>query len=1644
MSSFTFLKRVNQLKDLSVNNIDYDLRDDGTVYVVPTKINDNGRVVKVGRPFKYNGPLHRRLAEKLPRLFFIEREDKPVKKSRPRAVAPQVSDDDMRAMHFENRKEMRQYIKAHNIRDVGALIDMREAELENDVTRNLTEDQWRELGFANGSEGRRFATMLRNDPQREEELLTINGFEKAWKKYRETLMIEFLPPVLTYKKYGGAVETWRIDHKGHAVDYHVYLEKLQEQATSIVHRYQGENRKPCSVVINVRGITFTHVSDDSKGVAAAAIKAYDNLDFDHSFELVISTDEFHNINKKAIFKSGNKIVIYGDEAEKVVSEGLSNIAREIDFMHNHPSGWQWMFGLHTYVNIHDKDPLVGKSWFKLPQWIEEKRAVWNPKNKCDECFLICCVLAKHKEELDKKDYLNMSYRLRDIVESYKSHTLFSEKHFPMKRSRKDWDIYEEVFGFNIWVWMADNSRKTFIPMEFSKRKYKEDVLLVLVRDPTSENTHYVYVPEPSRLMNAHADTKSHSKILPCLGCAHYSTTANAFDRHQKLCILGQPVNMVMPANCGKQKKKESAVAYEIRRLKSGPRRERFSALHSTLDIPAVMYYDQEATSMLKVARVEKEESGARKGKATEILDSQPINSAKLVVETILEGTIFDQNFDGECPLKFCDSCTHVACDRHRNPVRQLLDAIDYWGKHIYDNYFKVKKPIQWTDEARLAFEKAVNCVICDTQLNDEHYDAHHCRFTGKVYGAAHKTCNKKAQAKFEIAVVAHNFKGYDSHPVLKELKPSDFKRMIVIPDNTQNFKQVTLEKHSPDVLPYDKKLISFKIGDRNKFEVLIPVECEYDDDDDDDDEDEDADEEDDGAEIDEKLTKPIPDKEYHSVFDKSLFYKVVKNINLCRQNMSRKYRLVFKDSCLFLQSSLEKAAASMRDEDFHAISNYVDRLLFDKNLTNERLRSFINQHALLNEGEAQDNREQRAIFTKQIFEIYGWGSKLVKKAQKAHLPVTKEALMERALKIQKKKYAEFLENPDAREFTFRLCRYKGVYPYEWFDDKSKWTATELPPLEAFFSRLSFQKSYVNDLTQKELGGLKQSYSFAQLVWNWFEFKTFKEYHMLYLDMDVYLLQDVMNRFRANWRDSFAIDPLHFSTLPGAAKESLLRKTHASFNLFGPDQLDMYLQQMHSIRGGVSTLGTLRYAKANNKYLSGKIDPKELIKYLFYIDVNSLYAFIMQMFKLPYGGYKWIAEHLLGIFKRDILKLDADGDKGYQYTVDVHLPPCKSPGKHGKDCTCLHDEQADYPCLPENTQVPWEWLSSAQKKHKGVKEGKTPPVLGDRKLIPSLLPKKNYSVHIKTLQLAVSLGWVIDKVHSVLEFDQKAWMEPYITFNAKKRAEAKRNNDAFGSENSKLASNIVFGKMCEDVMKHMRVEIIKTEGEERRHKKLRNDLRFLRGSGEVPINDDLSSIYMGKSSAYLNKPIIVGTVILDLAKYWMQTIWYGVLKKNYGAAIKMIYTDTDSFIFQTEGIEDFYAEMKKYPQIFDFSNFPEDHPLYSPHSEVGMLKLEHVRPISEVVAIRSKMYSILLDNNEQSCTAKGTKKAAQKTLLHDMYKSVVFEGCSFRRNNFSLRTRDHVNGLECLNKIALSPFNDKNFMKEDGSLLPWGHAGIKMW
>ena len=459
-----------------------------------------------------------------------------------------------------------------------------------------------------------------------------------------------------------------------------------------------------------------------------------------------------------------------------------------------------------------------------------------------------------------------------------------------------------------------------------------------------------------------------------------------------------------------------------------------------------------------------------------------------------------------------------------------------------------------------------------------------------------------------------------------------------------------------------------------------------------------------------------------------------------------------------------------------------------------------------------------------------------------------------------------------------LLSEKGVYPYDYMNSFEKFNDEQLQSKEQFYSRLT-EEDITND-----------DYNKAKQIWKHFGIKSMGEYHDLYLKTDVLLLTDVFENFRDMCLSFYGLDPVYYYTLPNFAFDAMLKLTGIEIDL-------VYNQEMYEmieagLRGGM-TQTTCKKVEANNKYMGGDYDKKKGSSYINYLDANNLYGLSMIQ-KLPYRNLRWDDK----ITEEDIINFD-NGRTGYILEVDLEYP---------KE---LHDLHNDYPLAPEVMNVKANMLSEKQVEiYKLIHGSKEPKDEKTKKLTLNLNDKNKYVVHIRTLQFYLKHGLKLKKIHRAIKFEQKEILKPYIAFNTEKRKNAR--ND-FEKDIFKLLNNAVFGKTMEDKRKHFDFEIV---SDERRFMKCVNNPSFKHSH---IINENLVGVEKQKPKLKLDKPIFIGMSIPDLSKQHMCRFYYDVMKPKYGVNIRMVYTDTDSFVFHTK-TDDIYQDLKKINDEMDFSGY----------------------------------------------------------------------------------------------------------------------------
>ena len=234
--------------------------------------------------------------------------------------------------------------------------------------------------------------------------------------------------------------------------------------------------------------------------------------------------------------------------------------------------------------------------------------------------------------------------------------------------------------------------------------------------------------------------------------------------------------------------------------------------------------------------------------------------------------------------------------------------------------------------------------------------------------------------------------------------------------------------------------------------------------------------------------------------------------------------------------------------------------------------------------------------------------------------------------------------------------------------------------------------------------------------------------------------------------------------------------------------------------------------------------------------------------LPYGEFEWLEN----IDEFDKNSINEKSDTEYFLEVDLEYP------------NNLHKLHNDYPLAPEKLAVSSDMLSKYCKKIADKYKIKAGDV---KKLIPNLGNKIKYVLHYRNLQLYLSLGMRLTKIHRILKFKQSDWMKKYIDFNTEKR---KNVDNDFEKDFFKLMINSVYGKTMENLRKRINVRLIN------------NAEDFLKYTSRPTcithkiFGKDYAAIHEIKPVLILNKPIYVGFTVLELSKWRMYHFNYNFI------------------------------------------------------------------------------------------------------------------------------------------------------------------------
>ena len=208
-------------------------------------------------------------------------------------------------------------------------------------------------------------------------------------------------------------------------------------------------------------------------------------------------------------------------------------------------------------HVHKASLKRGKSYMKSPEWVINKRATINPKNKDNKCFQYSITVALNHQNIES--HPERISNIKPFIDQY------NWKGIEFPAGIRDWKKFEfeqnnKTIALNILF--VPHNEKTINLAYKSKYNRKRENQVVLLMITNGEQWHYIAlksvrtddginrpIRSSSRLFRG--ITANHNGDFYCLNCLHSFRTDNALKRHERFCDNNDYCHVEMPTKNNK-------------------------------------------------------------------------------------------------------------------------------------------------------------------------------------------------------------------------------------------------------------------------------------------------------------------------------------------------------------------------------------------------------------------------------------------------------------------------------------------------------------------------------------------------------------------------------------------------------------------------------------------------------------------------------------------------------------------------------------------------------------------------------------------------------------------------------------------------------------------------------------------------------------------------------------------------------------------------------------------------------------------------------------------------------------------------------------------------------------------------------------
>lgn len=327
------------------------------------------------------------------------------------------------------------------------------------------------------------------------------------------------------------------------------------------------------------------------------------------------------------------------------------------------------------------------------------------------------------------------------------------------------------------------------------------------------------------------------------------------------------------------------------------------------------------------------------------------------------------------------------------------------------------------------------------------------------------------------------------------------------------------------------------------------------------------------------------------------------------------------------------------------------------------------------------------------------------------------------------------------------------------------------------------------------------------------------------------------------------------------------------------------------------------------------------------DLKSHFSHSMCSF-LPTGEYSICGPDFLQI--NNICTID-DTEWGYLINCTLKYPSSLKPFT------------SDFPLIPTKTKLDLTEMISFNNE---TFDAMTTTSLSH--VVLTQHDKKNVLLHYKFLQWAMQMGMICDNVHYVIKYRHSDWLKKYMLYIAKLRHDSKH---PFENQLLKNFSNQLYGRFYPQTTR-LTIKFCTSRQDSMR---LTSQAEF---NDVLVLNPNLTMYTFKKRKMLYDKNLLISFVILQNSILTFYRHIYH-LKSFFGPRFSILGAETDSITAKYKDVNrDFIMKLSSLDHLFDFSDLPTDHPLYSQRNstQIGIFKLEYAYPI-EWVKLRSKVYCV---------------------------------------------------------------------------------------